>query len=230
MINEIASYWDKQSAIWREEKREAWAKPETQYWIEFFEELLPTLKGNKVLEVGTASGYFAHILTRAGYAVTAVDVSPNMVKEAELVTQALGMKVDYYVMDAQELDFDKDQFDLVFTRLMTWTIPDVKKCYGEVFRVLRPGGLLLNFDGDFGDYVFTQEGHEQYPAEIMEQANIIKSQLDISKHKRPEKDMELLHQVGFTEVLADHAAPARILHLPVAGSDMFKLQAIKPDA
>ncbi|NML20856.1 class I SAM-dependent methyltransferase [Pseudoflavitalea sp. G-6-1-2] len=227
MIQEIANYWDRQSAIWAEEKNEAWSLPETRYWMEYFMSIRSQLNGNKVLELGTASGYFAHILTLAGYEVTAIDLSPNMIDEAKRVAQQLNAKVDYHVMNAQELSFADNQFDLIFTRIMTWGIPDLQKCYSESFRVLKPGGLFLNFDGDFGEYQFSQEGHEKYPADIMEQANSIKAQLDISRHRRPAKDIEVLQQVGFENVFADATAQSILLHKE-EDSTIFKVQAAKP--
>jgi len=225
-MQEISRYWDKQSAIWSEEKKEAWSQPVTQRWLTYFKDLLPKLKGNKVLEVGTASGYFANILAMAGYEVAAVDISPAMIDEARAVSADLNLATDYRVMDAQQLDFAANSFDLVFTRLMTWTTPDVEAFYREVYKMLRPGGLLLNFDGDFGNYTFTQEGHEKYPADIMEQANIIKSRLDISRHKRPERDIAILQQCGFVNVQADLTTQAGILDQD--SSDLFLVQAVKP--
>lgn len=226
-MQEISAYWDKQSAIWREEKQEAWTQPVTQQWGHYFREMLPQLSGNKVLELGTASGYFANILALAGYDVTAADISANMIAEARAVSASLNLQIDYRVMDAQELIFPEQQFDLVFTRLMTWTIPDIKGFYSQCYKVLKPGGLLLNFDGDFGGCQFSQEGHEKYPADIMEEANRIKSQLDISKHQRPARDMEVLQDVGFVRVSADFTED-QVLHLPHGSSGLFELKGYKP--
>lgn len=228
MITEIAKYWDKQSAIWSQEKQEAWTLPETKYWLEYSRSLLPHLSGNRVLEVGTASGYFANILSLAGYEVTAVDLSPSMIKEAKKVSTDLGLSIDYHVMDAQNLDFSENQFDLIFTRLMTWTTPDVKKFYTGSFNVLQSGGTFVNFDGDFGKISFSQEGHEKYPADIMEQANTIKSKLDISKHNRPERDVELLEKVGFERITIDYEAQNRILKNLNNDSSLFQITAVKP--
>lgn len=225
---DIANYWDRQAAIWAEEKKEAWQMEETNHWIHFFKELLPNLTGNKVLEVGTASGYFAHILTLAGYDVTAIDYSQEMIAAAKRVTEDFKMDIDFSVMDAQALDFPENTFDLVFTRLMTWTLPDTMSFYTSAFNVLKPGGMLLNFDGDFGKIQFSQEGHERYPEGIMEEANRIKDQLPISRVDRPEEDLKMLETIGFKAAKADLLAQNRILHIDSKTSSLFELRGFKP--
>jgi len=224
----IAKYWDKQAVIWAEEKQEAWEQKETEYWLQFFKTLKGKRQGIKVLEAGTASGYFANIMTLAGFEVTAIDYSKAMITEAKRVSRELDLNVTYEVMDAQALTFPKDTFDLVFTRIMTWTLPDTYSFYKSAFDVLKPGGVLLNFDGDFGEVVFSQEGHERYPADIMQEANVIKAQLEISKLSRPEADISMLQDIGFEEVKFDMFAHNRILHLDTAESSLFELSGVKP--
>jgi len=224
----IAKYWDKQAIIWAEEKKEAWDKEETNYWIQFFKDLLPSLSGNKVLEVGTASGYFANILVLAGYEVTAVDYSPAMIMEAEKVSKSFGFEVNYSVMDAQQLQFPEGTFDLVFSRLMTWNLPNTFSFYQSSFNVLKPKGLLLNFDGDFGEITFSKDGHERYPDDIMEEANMIKSQLEISKVRRPQADIQMLTDIGFENVRFDLESQNRILHLLDKESSLFEVRGTKP--
>lgn len=227
-ISSIANYWDKQATIWREEKDDAWLSTETQYWIEYFKNLLPSLSGNKVLEVGTASGYFANILALSGYDVIAIDLSPAMINEAKIVSQKLGVDIDYYVMDAQNISFEPESFDLIFTRLMTWILPDVKSFYSSCFQLLKPKGTLINFDGDMGKVVFSsEEGHKRYPQEIMEEANIIKSQLEVNKYNRPQYDLDILHEIGFENVKADFSIQSEILHLQNDESNLFQIKGIK---
>lgn len=227
-MSTIANYWDKQAEIWREEKDEAWKTDETQYWIAYFKSILPQLSGNKVLEIGTASGYFANILKLAGYEVTAVDISPDMIREAEKVSSQLGLDIDYYTMDAQDLKFESESFDLIFTRLMTWTIPDIPLFYQSCYKLLKTKGTLINFDGDMGKLQFSsEEGHEKYPSEIMEEANQIKSQLEVDKQDRPLYDVSILEKVGFSDVNCDLQIQNKILHQPDNESSLFQIKAIK---
>lgn len=227
MIERIATYWDDRSESWRKEKDEAWSRPETEKWLDFFKEVKSRTKGNKVLEVGTATGYFANIMTLAGFEVTAVDLSPQMIDAAKLVSEELQIPVEYGVMDAHSLQLESNTFDLVFTRLMTWTVPDLEKCYQEMQRVLKPGGILINFDADFGKTVFSTDRHDECPSGAIQEVNDIKSALEISQHERPAKDMEVLQKIGFTSVQADMNAQNRILGLPEETEGLFMLEAIK---
>ena len=225
MIERIAAYWDERSTTWLKEKQEAWTQPETEHWLEFFKDLRTKVKGNKVLEIGTATGYFANIMTLAGFQVTAVDLAPQMIQKAKAVTKELNLEVDYKIMDAQNLDFNENSFDLVFTRLMT--IPNVQQCYQEIHRVLQPEGLLVNFDSDFGQVVFSTEGHEKCADGAITEVNAIKSELEISKHTRPDRDIEILESIGFKDIIADKEAQNRILGLPLGSGGQFLLQAKK---
>ncbi len=227
MIKRITAYWNDRSSSWRKERDEAWSRPETERWLAFFKSVRSQASGNKVLEVGTATGYFANIMTLAGFEVTAVDLSPQMIEYAKLVSQELELRVDYRVMDAQVLQFEANTFDFVFTRLMTWTIPDLEKCYREMERVLKPGGKMINLDADFGKTVFSTERHDECPSGAIDQINDIKSALDISAHQRPAKDIELLEAVGFGSIKVDIDAQNRILELPFETEGLFMLEALK---
>ena len=227
MIERIAAYWDDRSASWLKEKEEAWTRPETEQWLAFFKSIRTQTTGNKVLEVGTATGYFAHIMTLAGFEVTAVDVAPQMIEKARKRSEALQIDVAYDIMDAQALQFDDHSFDLVFTRLMTWTIPDLTKCYQEMQRVLKPGGKLYNFDADFGKTVFSTDGHEACADGAITEVNAIKDALDISKQERPNIDVEVLKGIGFDAVKVDMHAQNRILGLPLEQQGLFLIEATK---
>lgn len=226
MTEQIAKYWDKQSVIWRQEKVEAWTKPETENWVAFFKSIKSETKALKVLEIGTASGYFANIMHLVGFDVTAIDLSSNMIEEAKEVSKSLGISIDYHVMNAQELTFDDQSYDLIFTRLMTWTIPDVEKFYNEVHRVLRSGGLFINIDGDFGKCEFSQDGHENYAEEIMQEANTIKAQLKVNTYNRPTADLTLLKTIGFVGV-NESKEPAVYGKDQVEDSGLFMIKATK---
>ncbi len=104
----------------------------------------------KVLDIGSGPGRDAVILKTAGLDVTCLDASEAMVtmtKEKGIVS-VLG--------DFMNLPFPDGNFDGVWAYTSLLHIPktDLKKALGEIFRVLKSGGVLgLGFiEGDFEGY------------------------------------------------------------------------------
>ena len=102
----------------------------------------------RVLDLGTGPGFYAMILAARGYRVTAVDFSGQKLAEAKHNAGPLAEKIDFRQMDAQALEFADGSFDAIVTRNLTWTLPDPTKAYGEWFRLLKKGGVLLDFGAD----------------------------------------------------------------------------------
>lgn len=75
--------------------------------------------------------------------LTAIDLSPGMIRVARLRAEELGLTVDVRMGDAARLDFAGDRFDTVVFGLCLCTIPDDRGAIDEARRVLRPGGRLL---------------------------------------------------------------------------------------
>lgn len=49
-------------------------------------------------------------------------------------------------MDAQNLDFSEQTFDLVVANLILSVVPDANRCMGEIFRVTKCEGTIMIFD------------------------------------------------------------------------------------
>ncbi len=116
----------------------------------------------RVLEVGTGPGFFAILLCELGYDVTAVDLTPAMLREAEENAGALANKIRFLEMNAEALDFAAGSFDVVVSRNLTWNLPHSGRAYAEWARVLKPGGLLLNFDANWYAYLFDESAQAGY--------------------------------------------------------------------
>jgi ubiquinone/menaquinone biosynthesis C-methylase UbiE len=76
-------------------------------------------------------------------ALTAVELSPQMLAIGRKRAQELGHPADLRLGDVQALDFPDESFDTVTCTLGFCTIPDPRAAAAEAFRVLRPGGRLL---------------------------------------------------------------------------------------
>ena len=118
-------------------------------WLEELEQWLPKGKTLDILDVGTGTGFFAILLAGMGHRVTGIDLTPAMLEEGRAQAAQAGLSIDFRQMDAQEPDFPEGSFDVVLSRNLTWTLPDPEKAYSQWLRVLRRGGLLLNFDADY---------------------------------------------------------------------------------
>lgn len=100
------------------------------------------LTGARALEIGCAGGALTKRLVSAGAIVTAIDVSPEMVR---LAKQRLGGSADIRVASADErLSFaPSESFDVVVASLVLHYMRDWLPALREIYRVLRPGGRLV---------------------------------------------------------------------------------------
>ncbi len=104
--------------------------------------------GDRVLDVGCGGGYLARLLAAAvgpGGQVTGVDPSAAAVRYARRRTPA---NCSFQTGTGQDLNLPDRSFDVVTSTLATHHIPEAERAtaFGEMFRVLRPGGVLLAAD------------------------------------------------------------------------------------
>jgi ubiquinone/menaquinone biosynthesis C-methylase UbiE len=116
----------------------------------------------RVLDIGTGPGFFAIILCELGYDVTAVDLTSAMLEEARNNAGLLAGNIVFSVMDAEALTYGDNSFDVVVSRNLTWNLPHPEKAYAEWVRVLKSGGLLLNFDANWYTYLYEETAKAAY--------------------------------------------------------------------
>ena len=191
----IESYWDGRSGALSKVRRLELDGVDGAAWRSLFKKNLPD-GVLKVLDVGTGAGFFVAILSRLGHKVIGVDMSAKMLGEAKKNLRELKISADFKRMNAQSLDFDDETFDAIVTRNLTWTLPDVKAAYREWRRVLKVGGVLMNFDSDYGDKNFSACAKGK-PNDLTE-CDAIKSSLTISTCRRPHWDAGFLEGLNFS--------------------------------
>jgi ubiquinone/menaquinone biosynthesis C-methylase UbiE len=148
----------------------------------------------------------------AGVRVTAVDLTPAMVRRTRGRATVLGLDVDAHVMDAQALDVPAGAFDAVILHLILAVASDPNEILRETARVLVPNGRAVVFDkfaADAGPLSLTRR-----------LANLVTAPLatDVTRRLGPlvaESGLELVHREdagfgGFFQVaLLRRGAPAR---------------------
>lgn len=230
LAEEIESYWDERSTAFSRVRLQELAGPDGKAWWETIAARLPSGTALKGLDIGTGAGFFAILLAKAGHQVTGIDQSGKMLHHARENTLACGCSAVFRKMDAQNLDFPSHSFDLVISRNLTWTLPDALQAYREWLRVLKPGGLLINFDSDCGHHSFeetvdVEHEHSQVNREQVARCNAIRAQMRISTHTRPHWDLAILQELGCTCECEPDIAPR--VHLdPQIAYDNIPLFAI----
>lgn len=159
LTSTIEQYWTRRASSYTEVVRKNLADGWDCKWADELIRNFPKAEGRtlKVLDIGTGPGFYAIILASRGYDVTAVDLSEGMIEQAKHNAGSLAGKIRFFKMDAQELSFPDNEFDVIVTRNLTWNLPDPVKAYGEWRRVLRDGGVMLNIDSNWYAYLFDDE-------------------------------------------------------------------------
>lgn len=171
----------------------------------------------RILDVGCGTGFFTILLAKQGHHVTGTDLTPDMIANSRILAKEEQVSCDFQVMDAEHLSFQDESFDVVISRNLTWTLPEAAQAYKEWTRVLKPGGLLLNFDANYGATNFAEtsdlpenHAHNQLGNSLMQECEDIKRQLPISSYLRPAWDVEELGKTGMEQISIDLGLSRRV--------------------
>lgn len=100
-------------------------------------------KGATVLDLACGTGDFSQLVLRSspGARVVAVDLTEQMLREARMrgLTEVVSG-------DALALPFADELFDCVFVGYGLRNFPDLNTALREIYRVTRPGGLMVSLD------------------------------------------------------------------------------------
>ncbi len=99
-------------------------------------------KGKKALEYGCGPGGLAYLLAREGSNVTAIDISDVAIQRGKDAAREEGLKIKFRSMNAEQMDFADNSFDLVCGSGIIHHL-ELDKAYAEIVRVLKPGGTAV---------------------------------------------------------------------------------------
>ena len=100
------------------------------------------VEGYHILEVGVGTGKnFDYYPDDAR--ITAIDFSPEMLKQAAHKKDRKNTSVELNLMDVQSLDFADNSFDTVIGSFVFCSVPMPLKGLKELYRVCKPGGQVL---------------------------------------------------------------------------------------
>jgi SAM-dependent methyltransferase len=129
----------------------------------------------KALDVGAGRGIASYALAREGFEVTSLEPDPSAIVGAAAI-RALAAEAALPISVVEEfserLPFADGAFDLVFARAVLHHTRDLDLACSEMYRVLRPGGMLIaarehviSKEADLGQFLDGHPLHHLYGGE-----------------------------------------------------------------
>lgn len=249
---ENIGYWTKRAAGYSAVNQEELATGQRMVWGNTLAALLAEHFGGRphaslhVLDIGTGPGFFAILLARAGFAVTALDCTEAMLGEARKNAGDAAEKIQFLCGNAEEPPLADACFDVIVTRNLTWNLQQPEKAYAEWLRILKPGGLLLNFDANWYRFLYDDEAKSGHHADRQNVAacnaaddtvgtdvaamEAIAKKAPLSQTLRPAWDIHTLTKLG-AKVTADTEIWRKVWTrdewINNASTPMFLIRAVK---
>ena len=207
-LEDIKDYWTLRAEGYSRSILDDLKKGDLQRHLKVIKRYAGNEKPLDVLDIGTGPGFFPILMGREGHKVTAVDYTEAMLEMARSNSEMFNVNGTFIRMDAQNLNFSDESFDLILSRNLIWDLERPKKAYEEWLRVLRPGGRMIIFDGNFylhlhdKDYAKIEsmkDGIKSHTNLMGVDTNIIKEiarNLPLSKERRPQWDINTLIELG----------------------------------
>jgi len=121
--------------------------------------LLNVGKRDRVLEIGTGSGYQAAILAEMGVKVYTIERQRELYRKAQALLGSLGYRIQFFLGDGYEGQPQYGPYDGIVITAATAEVPD------KLLRQLRIGGRLVVPRGDRDTQVmtlYTRRGEDDY--------------------------------------------------------------------
>lgn len=185
----------------------------------FLAHILGLRPGMRVVDLGCGvGGPLREIARFSGARIVGVNINAYQLERARTLTDeaGLGHRAEFLLCDFMNIDAPANSFDAAYAIEATVHASDKAGVYGEVFRVLKPGGCFAAYD-----YCLTDRFDPGDPSHVR-----IRTDLETGGAlpfiARPDEVDNALRQVGFelleTRDLAECPGPGIPWYEPLAGS------------
>lgn len=148
VTEEIRSFWDLDAVTYDNATgHHPRTSLELAAWSAALRRLLPPPPA-RVLDAGAGTGFLSILLARQHYAVTALDLSPQML--SHLKDKATGEGLEIRTVEGDASLPPEEDFDAVVERHVLWTLPEPALAL-DAWREVAPAGRLVLFESEWGD-------------------------------------------------------------------------------
>ena len=155
--------------------------------------LHPLGQDDRIVDIGSGAGFDSFIaahLVGAGGHVVGVDMTPDMLDKSRQTAHSMGVAhVEFREGIAEQLPVEDGWADVVISNGVLNLVADKPRVFGEIFRILRPGGRL-----QFADIAVGK------PVPDDAACNIDLWTDCIAGGQSPERWQRLLRDAGFTDI------------------------------
>lgn len=124
-------------------------------------------RGDRVLDVAAGTGNAAIPAARAGAAVVASDLTPELLEHGRALAAERGVELEWREANAHALPFSDNEFDVVMSCIGVMFAPFHERAADELVRVCRSGGRigLINWtpEGHIGQLFATMKPYAPLP-------------------------------------------------------------------
>jgi len=97
----------------------------------------------KILDIGCGTGWTSRFLAKRGYDVIGIDISPDMIKYANIKKDEEKIEnLNFFIKDYENISFN-NEFDCVIFFDSLHHSDNEKKAIENAYNALRPGGVCL---------------------------------------------------------------------------------------
>lgn len=204
----IREFWDADSHTYDATKSHAISDAmEAAAWRQALREALPEPEAS-VLDVGAGTGALSLLAAELGYHVTALDLSPGMLGQAERKATERGLAERMSFAVGSAVEPPAGPFDAAMERHVLWTLPDP---VGALRAWRRVAGRLVLFEGVWGETDPAQRAkdlvagllrkamrtppdhHAPYPDDVL-------AELPLASQSSPVPMIEAVYEAGWTAV------------------------------
>lgn len=176
----------------------------------------------KVLELACGTGEVTRVLLSLGHEITAIDFSDAMLEAAR--SKHRGNNVRFVLADAENSMEPDCSYDAIVCRHLVWTLTEPERALADWYRVLKPGGRLLVFDGNWAEKTMLGRlaslgvgclerviGHDPFYDGVMSDKHAgIMARLPFGQGLTAEMLSGLLKEAGYTNVHERPHAPITV--------------------